>query len=109
MRENEKLLAAMSYLDEEFISEAELARRPKSFTLRKFSLIAALFVFIIGASLILRIAFLGNIKGGSQGSVPPDFSENSSGGILEDGTDEGNNEEDKVGDEGEETEESSSS
>ena len=73
MKSNEKLLMALSWIDEDLIDEAYDTKRHTRIGLKWFSTIAALFVFVFGTSLLLRMTLADNNKGGD--SAPsPDYS-----------------------------------
>ena len=79
MNKNEKLLLAMSELDDDIIMESSVIESGRRFNFKKLSTIAATFIFVVGMALILRLVFTGFTKmevGGDAEAAP----ENSSPG-----------------------------
>ena len=79
MKANEKLLMAMSWIDEELIAEANDTKKPTRIGLKWISTIAASFIFIIGISLFLHLGFLGGNKAGGDSAPPPEFNGSQNG------------------------------
>ena len=104
MTGKEKLLLAISEIDEDLIYEASINERPRFYFIKKLSTVAAVFLLIIGLSLILRLALQNNLNGGGAGgsSAPSEedrypMEDNTNG--SSDGKEENDEEDDELTDE----------
>ena len=74
MKSNEKILAAMSFIDEDIIAEANIIKKPISFKFKSLSAIAASLVLIVGSFFILRFVLSDGITGSGGNSAAPEGS-----------------------------------
>ena len=72
MMANEKLLLAMSELDEDIIAEAAEIKRVQKFSFKKLSALAAAFVLVIGTAIMLRLVT--GVKKDAAGDAAPENS-----------------------------------
>lgn len=72
MTANEKLLLAMSEIDEDIIAEAADIKRIQKFSFKKLSALAAAFILVVGSAIMLRMVT--GVKKDAAGDAAPENS-----------------------------------